>query len=61
MRFDGSFRRKSLQNGINITPVEYHCIQKGRHLNKLLIGYGHLEPKEIQNGIKLLHDFIKTL
>ncbi|UNC91069.1 aminotransferase-like domain-containing protein [Candidatus Contubernalis alkaliaceticus] len=58
MRFDSSFRKKCLKNGINITPVEYHCIQKGRHVDKLLIGYGHLEPKEIQSGIKLLHELI---
>lgn len=57
--FEEEFRKSCLHNGIYITPVEYHCIQKGRHLNKLLIGYGHLEPAEIRNGVQLLHDFMK--
>lgn len=60
IRFDDAFRKNCLQSGIYITPLEYHCIQKGRHLNKLLIGYGHLEPEEIQKGMALLHDFIKA-
>jgi GntR family transcriptional regulator / MocR family aminotransferase len=58
-RFDEEFVKSSLNNGIRITPVENHCIQKGRHLNKLLIGYGHLEPQEIRKGIVLLGDFLK--
>jgi GntR family transcriptional regulator/MocR family aminotransferase len=57
--FDETFTRSCLQNGIYISPLEYHCIQKGRHPSKLLIGYGHLEPEEISRGIKLLHDFMK--
>ncbi|KJR46283.1 Transcriptional regulator, GntR family domain / Aspartate aminotransferase [Desulfosporosinus sp. I2] len=57
--FEEEFRKSCLHNGICVTPVEYHCIQKGRHLNKLLIGYGHLEPAEIRNGVQLLHDFMK--
>lgn len=58
MRFDDTYRKNCLQSGIFITSVEYHCIQKERHLDKLLIGYGHLEPEEIRNGIGLLHDFM---
>ena len=52
--FDDTFRKSCLEEGINIIPVEAHCIVKNRHSNKLLIGYGHLEPKEIRNGIKRL-------
>ena len=59
MRFDDAFRENCFQSGIFITPVEHHCIQKERHLDKLLIGYGHLGPEEIRNGIELLHDFMK--
>ncbi|WP_245581116.1 hypothetical protein [Paenibacillus ginsengihumi] len=35
-------------------PVEYHCIRKGAHADKLLLGYGHLEPEEIERGVLLL-------
>lgn len=58
IRFDSEFMRKSKQFGIRITSVEYHSICKGRHLNKLLLGYGHLEPDEIQKGISLLYQCI---
>lgn len=54
MRFDKSFIEKCRQNGLYITPVERHCIEKGRHQSKLLIGYGHLEPDEIKKGVLIL-------
>lgn len=57
--FDAEFRKCCIENGINITPVEHHCIEKERHQNKLLIGYGHLEPDEIRKGISLLHELIQ--
>ena len=57
--FDDDFRRGCLEKGINITTMEYHCIEKGRHRNKLLIGYGHLEPDEIRNGIAILGGHIR--
>ncbi|GAB6152738.1 PLP-dependent aminotransferase family protein [Desulfosporosinus burensis] len=59
MRFDNEFAQRGRNYGIRVTPVEYHSIRKGKHLDKLLIGYGHLEPDEIRNGILLLHDFMK--
>lgn len=59
LKFDDAFRKGCLQNGINITPMEYHCIQKGVHTDKLLIGYGHLEAREIQTGVGLLHSFMQ--
>ena len=61
IRFDEAFKSSCLKNGIYITPVESHCIEKGRHQSKLLIGYGHLEPDVIKNGVVLLSDIIKKL
>ncbi|KIL39965.1 GntR family transcriptional regulator [Gordoniibacillus kamchatkensis] len=58
MSFDDAFAQCGRQNGIRITPVEYHCIRKGAHVDKLLFGYGHLEPDEIDKGIVLLRDFM---
>jgi len=55
MEFNDSFIKKCNESGIRITSVETHSIGKGFHLNKLLIGYGHLEQKEIRDGISLLH------
>ncbi|WP_372998849.1 PLP-dependent aminotransferase family protein [Lutispora sp.] len=61
MLFGEAFYNCCLQNGLYITPVESHCIEKGRHQSKLLIGYGHLEPDVIRNGVVLLSDIIKKL
>ncbi|MDQ7096543.1 PLP-dependent aminotransferase family protein [Desulfosporosinus sp. PR] len=61
MRFDEAFKSSCLNNGIYITPIESHCIEKGRHQSKLLMGYGHLEPDIISNGVALLFNIIKEL
>jgi Transcriptional regulators containing a DNA-binding HTH domain and an aminotransferase domain (MocR family) and their eukaryotic orthologs len=58
--FEEMFGESCLQNGIYVKTVENHCIEKGRHQSKLLIGYGHLEPEEIRNGILILRDFLET-
>lgn len=60
MRFDNLFIKRCGEFGIRIASVEDHSILKGRHLNKLLLGYGHLEPAEIEEGVALLHSFIKN-
>ncbi|OOC61154.1 MocR-like pyridoxine biosynthesis transcription factor PdxR [Paenibacillus ihbetae] len=58
MRFDSSFKDKCRSNRIRITPVEYHAIAKGFHANKLLFGYGHLEPQQIEEGVAALKAFL---
>ncbi|USG64703.1 PLP-dependent aminotransferase family protein [Brevibacillus ruminantium] len=58
MSFDDAFVEASRRHKIRITPVEYHCIQKGKHMDKLLFGYGHLEPDEIYKGILLLKNLL---
>ena len=57
--FDVDFFKRCKKKGLKITSVDYHGIQKGRHLNKLLLGYGHLESEEIQKGIEILHSVMK--
>ena len=59
MCFDKQFVNSSKRSGIRITPVEYHSICKGKHQDKLLLGYGHLEPEEILKGVSLMYEFIK--
>ncbi|MCO7125325.1 PLP-dependent aminotransferase family protein [Sporolactobacillus shoreicorticis] len=63
LRFDDSFINTCRQKGIYLTSVANHCIRdKKRHMNKLLLGYGHLEQDEIHRGISLLHDLVtKTI
>lgn len=56
MHFDKEFEMHCQKHGVFITPVEYHCIRKGLHVDKLLLGYGHLNIDEINKGIILLHN-----
>ncbi|PQP89040.1 PLP-dependent aminotransferase family protein [Paenibacillus sp. AR247] len=57
MAFDDSFRDHARRSGILTVPVEHHCIRKGRHTDKLLLGYGHLEPGEIRYSVQYLQQF----
>ncbi|MCL6558039.1 MAG: PLP-dependent aminotransferase family protein [Firmicutes bacterium] len=59
MRFDEAFIKKCRENGIRVASVERHAIRKGKHSNKLLLGFGHLEPREIREGILLLRSVIQ--
>jgi GntR family transcriptional regulator/MocR family aminotransferase len=56
-----AFRKEALKKGIYITTAGQHGIQQGLHQNKLLIGYGHLEPDEKRSGVHLLHNFMKEM
>jgi GntR family transcriptional regulator/MocR family aminotransferase len=53
--FESEFIRCCQQAGVFVTPAEQHSITKGMHLDKLILGYGHLETAEISKGLRLLH------
>lgn len=59
MRFDAAFLDEAKRQGIRVTTVEAHCIEKGRHEDKLLLGYGHLTPEEIRSGVEWLKALVK--
>ncbi|MBC9786189.1 PLP-dependent aminotransferase family protein [Heliobacterium chlorum] len=59
MHFDHEFTQKAKQAGIFCISVDDHSICKGRHVDKLLLGYGHLAPDEILEGISLLYGWMK--
>lgn len=59
MRFDHEFSQRCKKYGIHVTPVDDHSICKGIHLDKLILGYGHLEPTEIRQGLLLLQEHLK--
>ncbi|MBP2637233.1 MAG: transcriptional regulator with domain and aminotransferase domain [Firmicutes bacterium] len=52
--FDRDFAKRCKQKGIYVTPVEYHSICKGIHVEKLALGYGHLDSEELRQGLLLL-------
>lgn len=39
------------QNNVKVYPVEHHAICKGRHVNKVILGYGNLKIGEIEEGV----------
>jgi GntR family transcriptional regulator/MocR family aminotransferase len=59
MRFNEAFLDEAKRQSIRLTTVEAHCIQKGRHEDKLLLGYGHLTPEEIREGVERLKALVK--
>ncbi|MDP3448631.1 MAG: PLP-dependent aminotransferase family protein [Eubacteriales bacterium] len=59
-RFYEGFHAFCLERGINVSEMESHCIRKGNHMDELLLGYGHLPPEEIQNGVRLLADAMRA-
>jgi GntR family transcriptional regulator/MocR family aminotransferase len=58
--FDEIFRLKAREQGIHVTPAERYCLEKGRHSSKLILGYGHLEPQEIREGLQVLYDYMSS-
>jgi GntR family transcriptional regulator / MocR family aminotransferase len=46
---------------VKIYLVEDHTIEKGKHLNKVILGYGHLSEDEIKEGINRLYNALKDV
>jgi len=47
-----------IQNGVRVYPVDKHAIEKGRHKNKVILGYGHLDSERIVEGIQRLRTLL---
>lgn len=47
------------QNNVKVYPVEHHTIYKGRHVKKVILGYGNLAEEEIGQGIRRLKESLK--
>lgn len=47
-----------LDEGIEVEPVEEYCMNKGQHNNELVIGYGHLNFEEIEDGVSKMFDVL---
>ncbi len=49
------------QFGVKIYLVEDHAIEKGKHSNQIILGYGHLNNEEIEEGINKLQQAIYNI
>jgi GntR family transcriptional regulator/MocR family aminotransferase len=56
--FGGGFSERARESGIRIATAEVHAVNKGLHEDTLLFGYGHLNEREIRDGVKLLREFM---
>ncbi len=58
LRFTNGFSESARENGIRIAAAEVHAVTKGLHEDTLLFGYGHLNEREIKDGVRLLREFM---
>ncbi|MBP1931897.1 PLP-dependent aminotransferase family protein [Ammoniphilus resinae] len=56
--FSKELLEKTDRLGVKIYPVEDHTMQKGKHPNQIILGYGHLNKKEIEEGMARLRQAI---
>lgn len=56
--FGGKFILNCKNAGIRVSPLAQYCVSQSNHKDKLLLGYGHLNSRQIQDGIKALHQVI---
>jgi GntR family transcriptional regulator/MocR family aminotransferase len=56
--FDAGFVARSRRAGLRAVPVAHYCITQDRHVDKLLLGYGHLSVEQIRSGVRLLRAVI---
>ncbi|MED2150636.1 GntR family transcriptional regulator [Bacillus thuringiensis] len=58
VQFTKELLEKIQQLGVKVYPVEDHAIEKGKHYNRIIIGYGHLTTAEIKEGVSRLQRVI---
>nr|WP_314464139.1 PLP-dependent aminotransferase family protein [uncultured Clostridium sp.] len=58
MKFGKDFVSDCRKNGIQIQTISQYCSDENSHTDKLLLGYGHLNEKEIQDGMAALKSLI---
>lgn len=51
IEFTSELIERLYQNNVKVYPVEHHAIDKGRHVNKVILGYGNLKINEIEEGV----------
>ncbi|MFT3983446.1 MAG: PLP-dependent aminotransferase family protein [Lachnospiraceae bacterium] len=56
--FGKEFTLNCRSAGIRVSPLTQYCVSGNEHKDKLLLGYGHLDSMQIQEGIQALHQVI---
>ncbi|EKQ51261.1 MULTISPECIES: PLP-dependent aminotransferase family protein [unclassified Clostridium] len=50
--FNEKILEEIIKEKVKVYPVEKYAINKGNHKNEIILGYGHLSIKEIEEGIR---------
>lgn len=58
IRFDEALITHCLETGVFVVPLETHCIKKGKHEDALVLGFGHLNVEQIEQGVRQLADVL---
>ncbi|MEO3944381.1 PLP-dependent aminotransferase family protein [Gorillibacterium sp. CAU 1737] len=61
MAFGEEFLANCKEKGVRVEPVERYCQEKGRHPDKLLMGYGHLSLEEIPIQVESFYHFLSEV
>lgn len=58
--FRPSFIHKMEQSGVKVYPIEQYSLEKGKHKERIVMGYGGLSLEEIEKGVRLLRKVIEA-
>ncbi|GAB6110156.1 hypothetical protein JCM19376_41120 [Fusibacter bizertensis] len=58
LEFGDKFALNCKSAGIHVSPLTQYSVSRDDHKDKLLLGYGHLNSVQIQEGIRALHQII---
>lgn len=58
--FDRDFEAAARSRGVYVSTVDKHSVNKGLHMDKLLLGYGHLPASNIPAAVSLLQEVLNA-
>ncbi len=56
--FSGVNWEDTARYGVKVDPVEDYCLIKGKHLNRIVLGYGNVSGDKLEEGVKRLCQFV---
>ncbi len=59
-RFTPQFVNQLEEAGVKIYPVEEHAINQGNYENTIVLGYGCLDLKKVETGLRTLKEHMNT-
>ncbi|WP_123040569.1 PLP-dependent aminotransferase family protein [Cohnella candidum] len=60
VRFDDALTEAIKERGVLVYPAESFAIRKGRYESKLILGFGNVTERQIEDGVRTLADVLKN-